>query len=127
MGKLLTGLGLCFVLGSLQPALAQDPFSVQTYERSSDSQPIISTLPLAQRDRPYNQRPLTSRPKNAQVRSNQTPAQQYIHKKAVFEAQQRTLRMEQRKWRGESLLRPSNPTDRFIDYELPVWYTAYNK
>jgi hypothetical protein len=138
MGKLLAGVGFGLVLSSVQPALAQDPFAVQSYERSTGSskflevpsdppEPIIQSIPLAQRERMYNEKPLTSRPKNAHVRTVRTPAQEFIHQRAVFHAQQRTQRMEQRKWRGESLLRPSNPSDApwIVNYELPLWYSAH--
>ena len=139
MKKLLGGLGLCLALGSMQHALGQDPFGpppadlvpVQTgpsfsefptvpAEPKEPERPIIQSVPMAQAERPYNEAPLKNRTQNAHVRSARTPAQEYIYKRAQFEAQQRTARMELRKWQGESLLRPDNRVDHswWYEYEL---------
>jgi hypothetical protein len=147
MRKLLGGLALGLVVGSMQHALAQDPFGfpneepapVQTGPSFSEfpapqtepepEAPIIQTAPMAKAERPYNEAPLKSRTQNAYVRAHRTPAQEYIHKRAQHEAQQRTLRMEQRKWRGESLLRPDNEVDHswWYAYEMPVWLATQQK
>lgn len=146
MRKLLGGLGLCLALGSVPQVSAQDPFDVPDYDpvpvqsgpafsefpaqETAPETPIIQPTPIAQaKKRPYNEAPLKSRPQNAYVRSNKTPAQEFIYKRALFEAQQRTARIEQRKWRGESLLRPDNREDHswWYEYTVPVWLSSHHK
>lgn len=145
MSKLLGGLGLCFALSAVPSAFAQDPFTVPNYEPAPmDAGPVLTEFPapVAELEKPiiqatpadkaepqFNDAPLKSRTQNAHVRSARTPAQEYIYKRATFEAQQRTLRMEQRKWRGESLLRPDNHTDHswWYEYSVPVWMSSYRK
>ena len=133
MGKLLRGFGMGLVLGSASLDWGQDPFAIQSYERtqgqsgtqflesSSQSGPII-----AQRERPYSAKPAKIRAQNAHVRAKRTAAQEYIYKREVFYAQERTRRIEERKRRGESLLRPSTPEDQywFEAYAYPVWQPA---
>ncbi len=145
MRKLLGGLGLCLALGAVPQTSAQDPFGVPNYpsvpaqtgptftefpaQQTEPETPIIQTIPMAQAKTKYNEAPLKSRPQNAYVRSTKTPAQEFIYKRAVFEAQQRTFRMEQRKWRGESLLRPDNREDNswWYDYSVPVWLSSHHR
>lgn len=149
MRKLLGGLGLCLALVGVQYASAQDPFEmpdnavpVRTgpaftefpdfpQEPTPAETPIIQSVPMAQAKRAYNETPLKSRPQNAHVRTTRTPAQEQIYKRAVFEAQQRTARMESRKWRGESLLRPDNRMDHSwwneYEYVVPVWVSSRHK
>jgi hypothetical protein len=144
MGKLMSGLGLCLVLGAVLPALAQDPFTIQSYEpsegdassflevppaQSEPEAPIIQPIPIAKAETVYKPGPLKSRARNAQVRSVRTPAQEYIYQRAVYRAQQRTNRIELRKWRGESLLRPSHHSDHFWSHEygVPGWYSSNTK
>lgn len=117
MGKWISGLGLGLVMGVVQPALAQDPFTMPSYEPPIIHQPIS----IAQNDKARK-----SRAQNAHVRANRTPAQDFIYKRAVFQAQQRTRRIEERKWKGTSLLRPSNPPEVtwYEGYSIPVWYWA---
>jgi hypothetical protein len=135
MRKLLGGLGLALALGAAQQAPAQDPFDDAVPIRTG---PAFSEVPedpkqweapiiqSAQANRPYNETPLKSRAQNAYVRANRTPAQEHIHKRAVFEAKQRTARMEHRKWRGESLLRPDNRIEHswWNEYTFPVWVSS---
>lgn len=142
MKKLLGGLGLCLALGSVQPLSAQDPFGVPDYvpiqtgpafsefpaAETEPETPIIQNTPIAQaKKKPYNEGSNKSRAQNAYVRSTKTPAQEFIYKRAVFEARQRTARMEYRKWRGESLLRPSNREDRsgWHEYTVPLWHSSH--
>jgi hypothetical protein len=144
MGKLLGGLGLCLVLGTAQQALAQDPFTTPSYEPAGKGEtasffqvqppkqtepegPIIHTIPTTRPKPVYNQEPLKSRTQNAYLRTIRTPAQEYIHHRAVFQAQQRNHRMEQRKWQGVSLLRPDNRRDDswYYGYHVPVMFPSY--
>ena len=61
------------------------------------------------------------------MRTARTPAQNYIHERAVFEAQQRTRRIQWRKWHGKSALRPDNRRDHSWWYEhtVPVWFSTF--
>jgi hypothetical protein len=145
MRKLLGGLGLCLALSVGQQASAQDPFGGPNFQpapvptgpafsefpagQSEPETPIIQTAPMARTDRPYQGPALKSRTQNAHVRSHKTQAQEYIYKRAVFEAQQRTARMEYRKWRGESLLRPNTPEHSWwydYQYSVPVWLSSHH-
>ncbi len=144
MSKLLGSLGLCLMLGSVQQLAAQDPFMIPRYEpeggeetasffqgapagQTEPTGPIIQTLPATKAKPMYNHAPLNSRTQNAQVRKVRTPAQNYIYQRAVFQAKQRNRRIELRKWRGESLLRPSNRPDHswFLGHHVPVYYPVY--
>jgi len=145
MGKLMGGLGLCVALCAANPASAQDPFSNQNYEPSAndaetpflqapqtgEDTPIIQTIPQEKKasSRKATPRPAKRRPPKSRVRSKRTPAEEYIYQRAVYRAQQRTKRIEERKRRNESLLRPSNPPDYrgWYDYTVPVWGYDYRK
>lgn len=155
MNKLIGGLALGLAMCMLESAQAQDdPFSIPAFEPTAEEsrslylevppaqpqepepQPIIESLPVkkVQKTIPrISQRPaisgsLTSRPQNAHVRTTRTPAQEYIYQRAIFRAKQRTNRIEQRKWRGVSILRPSpSQTDAiwYNETRLPTWGADY--
>ncbi|MCA9072563.1 MAG: hypothetical protein KDA84_26750, partial [Planctomycetaceae bacterium] len=62
--------------------------------------------------------------KNAHVRQPRTASQESIYQRAVYRAKQRTTRIEQRKWRGESGLRPTgnrNEVPWYYYTQLPPW------
>lgn len=160
MNKLMGGLALGLALCVAENAFAQDdPFAVPSPESIAEesrslylevppaqpdepqSQPIIQALPVEQVERVeeptprVSQRPLTSgtltsRPQNAHVRQTRTAAQEYIYQRAVYRAKQRTDRIEQRKWRGESVLRPAGtPADLswYNQTYLPAWGGDYTR
>lgn len=133
MGKLIGGLGLCLVLGALNPAFSQDPFDPSNFDAPAlilpaQSEPIIQNMPTERgsgvTNRPYTR---SSRQKNTHVRATRTPAQEAIYQRALYRAAQRTKRMEERKLRNISLLRPDNHTEHFSGYvhTLPVWEYHY--
>ena len=130
MGKLTGGLGLCLVLGTLNPGFAQDPFDASNFNAPAlilpaQSEPIIQNMPKERGFPGATNRPYTSasRQKNTHVRATRTPAQEAIYQRALYRAAQRTKRMEERKWRNVSLLRPDNRVEHFSGYvhTLPVW------
>jgi hypothetical protein len=140
MVKLLGGLGLCVAMTAAMPGMAQDPFTPQIQEssraeaaalfvqaprgQSEPDGPIIQTMPTGKSKPIYDLGPRTSRAENAHVRTTRTPSEEAVYQRAVYLARQRTLRIEQRKWLGESLLRPDTPPKHndILTYSVPVWY-----
>ncbi len=137
MSKLIGGLGFCWMLCSVASVLAQDPFELPYEPPKKDPAPtflaappmqaelpIIQTLPVKKPRVAFNQptltqQPLTRRVVNAHVRTPRTPGQESIHNRAVIYAQQRDLRIQQRKWLGQSALRPGHTVQR------ESWYNGY--
>lgn len=138
MGKLISGLGLCLVFCSPGVGFGQDPFFVSDDEapvlirpsRTAQREPIIQNMPKERTSTGTN-RPYTggSKKKNTHVRASRTPAEEYIYQRALYRAEQRNKRIEERKWRNASLLRPDNRPEPFTGYMhiLPTWDYDYRK
>ncbi len=137
MRKWIETLGLGLVISAGGQAAAQNRFpAYEPPEPSPDT--VILQAPQSQTEPPIIQAQapktsripgtsLKSRSQNAHMRTTRTPAQKYIHQRAVFEARQRIRRIEVRKWQGKSLLRPDNRTDHSWWYEqtVPVWFSTF--
>lgn len=108
-----------------QPIIESLPAETQESVTTENAEPSVPRMS----QRPVISGSLTSRPKNAHVRQTRTAAQEYIYRRAVYHAKQRTDRIEQRKWRGESALRPSNPSmpPYYNETSLPTWGINYTR
>ena len=141
MVKWTASLGLGLVICAGGRLMAQDSFP--TYEppesgentvilqapQSQTEPPIIQTQAPKSSRLTFTPATLKSRSEKAHLRTARTPAQEYIHQRAVFEAQQRARRIQLRKWQGKSALRPGNRPDHSAWYEpsVPVWFSTFSR